>query len=733
MATIKDIAKLAGVAQGTVSNVLNGKGNVSSEKIRRVMNAVHQLGYVHNERAALLRKGFNDSLAVIMPDSAAKQYQDFYSGFKNYAQSHGFTVTRHLTHENTPLSEEEALIEAKTLQAKGIACISVIAGTLHESNVYKKDVDVSDMVFIERKPSFGADFIGFNYEEAGRRMGRKASELGYSSVCLLTGNLCFSNEAGFYRGFMEAVSESGCQVTHIQTDPFRKYQNIMQISGDSMPQAFFISNYGFAESVKDICSAFYDIREGLDIYTVSPVFTMPENDFTKYEMNYRQLGKVAAEALIKKTGEEKEGFGQRFLESSGFRNWYSNIIVPKEPKTLNVITLDSPEAYIMKSFSHLYTKKSGINVNICIFSYDEIYEAFNMLNSSSNYDVLRLDVTWLSWFAQKLLMPLTDIDPDIENSFGDFLEGTPERYAKVHEKLYALPSTPSVQILYYRKDLFESPIYKRMYFEQFRTELVPPRTFDEFNRIAAFFTREINPSSPVEYGATVTMGSTGVAGSEYLARLFSHQENLYDSNREIRLDSEISLQSLKELTDLKRYTQPDYCGWWTDTAKSFASGNFAMSILYSNYAGPFLDNTSNVVGNIGYTMMPGANPVIGGGSLGVSKYSSQPENALSFIRWMCSEPISSAASLLGSTSPCRKTYENYEVMNNFPWMSLSKKCFPLTKGNRIPQHAGLPFDERKFLNILGMAVKDTYSNVSTPEEALRNAQEQLEKHFKCKF
>ena len=31
MATIKDIAKKAGVAQGTVSNVLNGKGNVSSD------------------------------------------------------------------------------------------------------------------------------------------------------------------------------------------------------------------------------------------------------------------------------------------------------------------------------------------------------------------------------------------------------------------------------------------------------------------------------------------------------------------------------------------------------------------------------------------------------------------------------------------------------------------------------------------------------------------------------
>ena len=56
MPTIKDIAQLAGVSQGTVSNVLNGKGIVSSEKIRMVENAAAALGYAVNERAKLLRK-----------------------------------------------------------------------------------------------------------------------------------------------------------------------------------------------------------------------------------------------------------------------------------------------------------------------------------------------------------------------------------------------------------------------------------------------------------------------------------------------------------------------------------------------------------------------------------------------------------------------------------------------------------------------------------------------------
>ena len=56
MATILDVAKLAGVSQGTVSNVLNGKGNVSSEKIRIVEEAARKLGYTINEAGTNFEK-----------------------------------------------------------------------------------------------------------------------------------------------------------------------------------------------------------------------------------------------------------------------------------------------------------------------------------------------------------------------------------------------------------------------------------------------------------------------------------------------------------------------------------------------------------------------------------------------------------------------------------------------------------------------------------------------------
>ena len=94
-------------------------------------------------------------------------------------------------------------------------------------------------------------------------------------------------------------------------------------------------------------------------------------------------------------------------------------------------------------------------IDVCL-----LYTSFNSLDETSRFDILRLDVTWLSWFAQKLLRPLSEIDENIENSLGQYVEGVPEHYCRVHGQIYALPVTPSVQILYYRKE----DVYKRQLF-----------------------------------------------------------------------------------------------------------------------------------------------------------------------------------------------------------------------------------------------------------------------------
>ena len=84
MATLKDIAHLAGVSHGTVSNVLNGKGNVSVEKIKLVEDAARQLGYSINAQARQLRgpSALANIIAVIVPDITETKYACFFQNIK---------------------------------------------------------------------------------------------------------------------------------------------------------------------------------------------------------------------------------------------------------------------------------------------------------------------------------------------------------------------------------------------------------------------------------------------------------------------------------------------------------------------------------------------------------------------------------------------------------------------------------------------------------------------------
>ena len=61
MATIRDVAKLAGVGVGTVSRVLSGKGSVSSKTLLKVNHAMEALSFKPNIAArSLVSKKINN-------------------------------------------------------------------------------------------------------------------------------------------------------------------------------------------------------------------------------------------------------------------------------------------------------------------------------------------------------------------------------------------------------------------------------------------------------------------------------------------------------------------------------------------------------------------------------------------------------------------------------------------------------------------------------------------------
>ena len=118
MPTIKDIAKAAHVSTGTVSNVLNNKGNVSTEKINLVEEAIQKMGYSINESARTLRLKNKKVIFLIVPDMRSRHYISFYNNILNSTRSRGYTVEIYETH-NLYRNEKELVQRAMDKLTEG--------------------------------------------------------------------------------------------------------------------------------------------------------------------------------------------------------------------------------------------------------------------------------------------------------------------------------------------------------------------------------------------------------------------------------------------------------------------------------------------------------------------------------------------------------------------------------------------------------------------------------------
>jgi LacI family transcriptional regulator len=90
--SIRDVAGLAGVSVGTVSNVLNRPDTVSGPTRQRVQAAIDQLGFVRNESARHLRAGSSRTIGLVVLDIANPFFTDVARAVEDVATEHGLAV-----------------------------------------------------------------------------------------------------------------------------------------------------------------------------------------------------------------------------------------------------------------------------------------------------------------------------------------------------------------------------------------------------------------------------------------------------------------------------------------------------------------------------------------------------------------------------------------------------------------------------------------------------------------
>lgn len=90
MATIRDVAEMAGVSVASVSRVVNNSRGVQPETRRRVEEATQELGYIPNEAARSLKLARSNLLACVIPDVTNPFFPELVRGIEDIASAEGY-------------------------------------------------------------------------------------------------------------------------------------------------------------------------------------------------------------------------------------------------------------------------------------------------------------------------------------------------------------------------------------------------------------------------------------------------------------------------------------------------------------------------------------------------------------------------------------------------------------------------------------------------------------------
>lgn len=123
MATMKDVAKKAGVGLGTVSRVINNHPRVKEETRIKVNKAIEELNYSPNEIARTLKVSQSKTIALIVPTI----WHPFFSEFAYYVEENvskkGFKLVL-CNSDSNPKKEIEYLSMLKQNKVDGIIAIT---------------------------------------------------------------------------------------------------------------------------------------------------------------------------------------------------------------------------------------------------------------------------------------------------------------------------------------------------------------------------------------------------------------------------------------------------------------------------------------------------------------------------------------------------------------------------------------------------------------------------------
>jgi LacI family transcriptional regulator len=184
--SIREVAALAGVSVGTVSNVLNRPAVVAGPTRTRVQAAIKQLGFIRNESARQLRAGRSRTIGLVVLDVANPFFTDVARGVEDEASEAGLAVI--LCNSDDQKAKESRYLEVlEEHRVQGILITPVAGADARLARVQRRGTPV--VLVDSRSPSRGQCSVSVDDVLGGDLAVSHLLEAGHERIAFVGGPL----------------------------------------------------------------------------------------------------------------------------------------------------------------------------------------------------------------------------------------------------------------------------------------------------------------------------------------------------------------------------------------------------------------------------------------------------------------------------------------------------------------------------------------------------------------
>ena len=244
MATIKDVAALAGISYTTVSHVLNKTRPVSEPVRLKVEAAIAELDYVPSAVARSLKARSTATIGLLVPNSVNPYFAELARGIEDACERNGYCVILCNSDDN-PQKQRSYLSVLLEKRVDGL----VVASVGEERDLLDSLASVrTPMVIVDRAlDGVDADLVRVDHEQGAYLATRHLLDLGHVDIACINGPANTSVAKLRLAGFRRALREAGVglrdgRVLDGDFTSLGGYEAAAQLLSRDRPTAIFAAN-----------------------------------------------------------------------------------------------------------------------------------------------------------------------------------------------------------------------------------------------------------------------------------------------------------------------------------------------------------------------------------------------------------------------------------------------------------------------------------------------------------